>query len=390
MSTTTAAPPDGAGSTDPTARDVWRAARAPLAVIGLVLLAGLVLAVVAGGAPQDPLDPRSVSPEGSRAVAELLRDQGVDVRRTTRIREVQDTAGPGTTVLVAQPDLVVGSQAGAVRGTGADLVLVDAHNPERFVDGVRAVDDDPPEVREPVCRLRAAAAAGRADTAGVAYEADVGGEADAELCYAEDGRASVVQVREAARTVTVLGSSELLTNARLDEEGNAALALNLLGARDRLVWYLPSVADLPSGEARSPYELIPDGIWWALVQVMVAVLLLALWRARRLGPVVREPLPVVVRAAEAVEGRARLYRRGRARGRAAEALRGGVRRRLVPMLGLPRGSGPGQVIDAVAARSARTPPDVGALLYGAAPPDDAALVRLADDLDALEREVRRS
>jgi len=47
------------------------------------------------------------------------------------------------------------------------------------------------------------------------------------------------------------------------------------------------------------------------------------------------------------------------------------------------------VVDAVASRTRRTPPEVAALLYGAAPPDDAALVRLADDLDALEREVRR-
>ncbi len=47
------------------------------------------------------------------------------------------------------------------------------------------------------------------------------------------------------------------------------------------------------------------------------------------------------------------------------------------------------MVDAVAARSRRTQGEVGALLYGAAPADDAALVRLADDLDALEREVRR-
>jgi hypothetical protein len=47
------------------------------------------------------------------------------------------------------------------------------------------------------------------------------------------------------------------------------------------------------------------------------------------------------------------------------------------------------VVDAVAARTRRAPPDVAALLYGAAPADDAALVRLADDLDALEREVSR-
>ena len=43
----------------------------------------------------------------------------------------------------------------------------------------------------------------------------------------------------------------------------------------------------------------------------------------------------------------------------------------------------------VAARAGRSGPDVAALRYGAAPADDGALVRLADDLDALEREVRR-
>jgi hypothetical protein len=34
--------------------------------------------------------------------------------------------------------------------------------------------------------------------------------------------------------------------------------------------------------------------------------------------------------------------------------------------------------------------DVGALLFGPAPADDTALVRLADQLDTLEREVRTS
>ena len=76
------------------------------------------------------------------------------------------------------------------------------------------------------------------------------------------------------------------------------------------------------------------------------MLLLALWRARRLGPVVAEPLPVVVRAAETVEGRARLYRRGGARGQAA---RGAARRRPVAgsgrALGLPRRADPPAVVD---------------------------------------------
>jgi hypothetical protein len=61
----------------------------------------------------------------------------------------------------------------------------------------------------------------------------------------------------------------------------------------------------------------------------------------------------------------------------------------VPALGLQRRSEPATVADAVSARTTRTSADVLVLLYGAAPADDAALVGLADDLDELEREVRR-
>ena len=45
------------------------------------------------------------------------------------------------------------------------------------------------------------------------------------------------------------------------------------------------------------------------------------WRGRRFGPLVVENLPVVVRAGETREGRARLYQRSSARLRAADALR---------------------------------------------------------------------
>jgi len=59
------------------------------------------------------------------------------------------------------------------------------------------------------------------------------------------------------------------------------------------------------------------------------------------------------------------------------------------MVGLPRSAEPSAVVDAVASRVRRTAPEVAAVLYGAAPADDVALVRLADELDALEKEMRR-
>jgi hypothetical protein len=154
------------------------------------------------------------------------------------------------------------------------------------------------------------------------------------------------------------------------------------------VWYRPSPADARGGNA-SLVDLLPDGWKWATLQLVIAAGLLALWRARRLGPVVTEPLPVVVRAAEAVEGRGRLYHQIQARDRAADALRSAARSRLQPRLGLGQATDRVGLVEAVSRRAGWPAADVDQLLYGAAPADDRALVRLADELDALEREVRR-
>ncbi len=384
MADRTAAP----RSLDPTSRDIWHAVRGPGLVVLGVLVAAVAVAALGGGSQAGLLDPRAVDPSGSRAVAEVLRDQGVQVQLVQTNRGLRDTALPSDTVLVAFPDLLRPEQAKTVRDVGADLVVIGAHVPRQFADGVELRQESAMEARQPVCALAEAERAGIADTGGLSYDlaADVG---DAVGCYAREGLPSLVQVRTAGRTVTLLGSPQALTNDRFDELGNAALALGLLGQNDRLLWYLPSLGDVSAGEQRTFYELVPDGFWWGLVQALFAVLVLMFWRARRLGPVVPEPLPVVVRAAETVEGRARLYRRAGARDKAAAALRAGALRRLTPLMSLPRSAEPPAVVDAVAARTRRTAPDLAALLYGAAPADDAALVRLAGDLDALEREIRR-
>jgi hypothetical protein len=105
---------------------------------------------------------------------------------------------------------------------------------------------------------------------------------------------------------------------------------------------------------------------------------------------VPEPLPVVIRASETVEGLGRLYRAARARGRAATALRAATLTRLAPRLGLRRGDGTPAMVNSVCARTGRAPAAVAELLYGPEPEDDRALVALADQLDILEAEVRRS
>ena len=123
------------------------------------------------------------------------------------------------------------------------------------------------------------------------------------------------------------------------------------------------------------------------IQLGIVVLLTALWRMRRLGPLIPEPLPAVVRACETVEGHGRLYRSRRARDRAAAALRDAALGRIAVRLGLPRNTPPQVACQELASRTGRDANEIRAILFGPVPADDAALVRLATDLDALEGQV---
>ncbi|PZG72871.1 DUF4350 domain-containing protein, partial [Streptomyces sp. NTH33] len=158
------------------------------------------------------------------------------------------------------------------------------------------------------------------------------------------------------------------------------------------VWYLPSLSDAPAPGTgdRTFFDLLPSGWLWGTLQLFIAAALAALWRARRLGPLVPEKLPVAIRASETAEGRARLYRKANAHDRAATALRSTTRTRLAPLVGVSvaQAHTPEALLPALSART-DDEQSLHDLLFGPPPGDDAALVSLADRLDALEREVRR-
>lgn len=87
---------------------------------------------------------------------------------------------------------------------------------------------------------------------------------------------ALVRFRAEGRTITVVGSSNFMTNGGLLPAGNAALAMNLAGNRPRLVWYAP---DHIEGEMSSPSslsDLIPENVHWTIWQLWLVVLLVAL------------------------------------------------------------------------------------------------------------------
>ncbi|MFG2715862.1 DUF4350 domain-containing protein [Streptomyces goshikiensis] len=392
-------------STAPTGAQLWTRTRGFLAALAVLLVGSIALAGLQSGTHHGHLDPRSADPYGSRALAELLTERGVTSQVVTTAREAADAAGPGTTLVVTAPDLLGDSQLRAVRAaidlSGGRTVLVGPGGPTlpRLAPGARTGGTAHQDRLDPGCALPAARTAGRAGTGGDhRYTTDTTDTTGATACYPSDGNPTLLVLPTATPggDTVLLGSDTILLNRSLAEEGNASLALQLLGSRPKLVWYLPSPADTaPAGDDpddKSLLELVPAGWGWALLQLLVAATLAALWRARRLGPLVTEELPVAVRASEAAEGRARLYRKAGARDRAATVLRAATRERLAALVGVPAGRAhtPEVLVPAVSVRLRDGAHDVTTLLFGPTPADDAALVALADHLDALEREVRTS
>ncbi len=166
--------------------------------------------------------------------------------------------------------------------------------------------------------------------------------------------------------------------------------MNLTGTHPRVIWYAPQRIEGESAGAATVFDLIPENVTWIVWQLCLVVALLAVWKGRRIGPLVAEELPVVVRASETVEGRGRLYRSRRARDRAADALRTATLQRLLPRLGLGRNAAAPEVIEAVAQRGGHDPATVGYTLFGPPPATDSDLVNLAHELDNIERQVAQS
>ncbi|BBX19907.1 hypothetical protein CRI77_05850 [Mycolicibacterium duvalii] len=373
----------------PTVRARMRSIRwVALALVVIVAVATLTTYLTAAR-PGGRLDARSTGPEGTHALIALLRDQGIEVVVADTVADVERAAGPDTLIVAAQTFHLYDDDqlARLARLPGDRLVLEPIGTTrEQLAPLLRRTESVQFGGLSPGCDLREAVRAGTVQF-GAADSYEASEDTSVTRCY--DG--VLARYRAGGRTVTVVGSAAFVMNSALLEEGNAALALNLAGTQPRMIWYAPQRGEgTESRGDASVFDLIPPQVTWLVWQLVVAVGLLALWRGRRLGPLVAEQLPVVVRASETVEGRGRLYRSRRARDRAAEALRTATLQRMLPRLGLQTGAAPAAVAAAVAQRCGGDPQMLTHTLYGPAPDTDTDLVNLARALDDIERQVAQS
>jgi len=383
-------------------RGTWAA----VVVLGVGALVAIALATAT---PEQLLDPEDRGPSGGRALVETLRSHGVHVEVARSLDEVVDLApGRSTTVVVADPGYLgvdAARELGEVSTAADRLVLLSPTSaqlaaldvplvavPGAGATGVVAGCDSPVARTDDVVEV-----------VDVRFLPTPSPEQDPRFCFGLPGGAdepvpddlsfgaAMAEVSASAShpEVVAVGFSTALTNRRVDEVAHAGVAIRALGQSSRLVWYQPGLVDLADfapGDAPSAW---PSWTVPAAALVGAALVALAVVRGRRLGALVTEPLPVVVRAAETTESRARLYRRARDRERSAAILRGATTGRLASRLaGSDRDVG---ALVAVAAAATGVPPaQVHALLAGPPPTTDQELQSLARALADLEERVRTS
>lgn len=361
----------------------------PVAVVVLSIVVVIAVIQTVQRASTAPLDPTSASPSGAQALVRVLEQQGVTVRTVTTFAEaLEATASPGTLVVHDPGGAVSASRLDSLMDRATHLVLIEPGEDalEGFDAGLREAGVQTGDVA-PECVLPLATRAGPITTSGTVYTVE-GSPRDLVQCYpAADGGYSLVAFRMSGTEVLVLGAASALSNEYIAENGNAAFALGALGANEQLVWYSPSWADFEDGAPVTMGSLSPQWVIPLTLLGLATFVAAAVWRGRRMGPLVAESLPVVVRSTETMEGRARLYERAGARLRALDALRVGAISRMSSLLGLGRTTPVQDVAVQVAAVLQRDQHDVARILIHAEPGNESEFAQLVTELDRLEKSL---
>ncbi|MBK9179232.1 MAG: DUF4350 domain-containing protein [Acidimicrobiales bacterium] len=357
------------------------------ALLWLGLAGALVVAALVIGAPPaegPPLDPRSTSADGTKALVDLLRELGGRVEITSRVPA--QGAGRGV-ALVLVDDLSDQQRAGLDAWVRAGGVLVVADPGSTLHPAVAAGATGTvvgaPTLGRGVCTMAALVGVDRIDPGfATLYRVPAG----AQRCIGPEEQAFVVSVAAGAGTVVALGGPGPFTNARLGQADNAVLAADLLVPRAGTQVLVVERAVAGEG-ADTLADLVPGRARDALVQLGVAFLVVVAWRARRLGRPVLEPRAVVLPGSELVAASGRLRQRAGHPDAAAGVLRAELRRELAERLGLPRDAPAEMIAEVAAARSGATLDELLAVVADRPVGGEAGLVELGRRAAEVRAEV---
>ena len=382
------APPAGSAS-NPAVR---RRPGPIVAVVSLIIVGAFaalaVAALIVGGSRErmptgnsTPGDPGSFRSTGTAALAQTLAAHGVAVRVARDQQELRGwpEATPSTVVVISRATSASESSTRILRDKtrhARRIVVLDPRSEVLDQWGVSTA-----VISSTGSTLTSAA---QCSVAGIAPPfAKYVSTATSAIHSCSVDPAVIGAAMDGASTRIVLINGGDRVGIQDGANDHAGIAVRMIGAGTQVQWFAPNYTDLMNDnpEPMTQAKLEPDvPRWlWPMAGLGAFVLIaLMLWRGRRFGQLITEPLPAVVKAAETTEDARR----------AAAQLRGQALRTIPKRLGVSRHAPVDDIVAAVSRATGRDLATVYALLAGPLPVDDDGLVAFATDLSTLEEEVR--
>jgi len=389
-----------------------------LLAVGLVVLAVAALLVLSAlSPPAVPFNPESAAPDGYKALALLLKSEGVSVDPVTaeHATATTATAQPGLVLFIPAPQFTSAAQLEsfeAAASAGATVVFGEPRTEPSGMAALSTVDSQylastPADPVPPgFCNIAALQGLGPIDAA-FAVPIQAGESEPGESCYGLQGDQFLIR-QQAVGTgkIITLASPYLWVNARLqpDKESgglpldNAATALRLLLQNSqvttssqqpqRLVMVSAQPSDgVAANGTQTPIQLLPTGVKLFLIQLAAAFCLFAWWKGRRLGKPISETTPVEIAGSELVVAVGDLLRRKGNPERAAKSLRRETCRVLCSRLGLPPDVPKSVLALRLAQLTSRDQQEILTAIQDGPVTNADALVRLARTLNDIRQEA---
>ncbi|GAA4474315.1 DUF4350 domain-containing protein [Enteractinococcus fodinae] len=298
---------------------------------------------------------------GAAAITNVLEDHGIAVRPAQSMTQLQSELdrNPDATVLIHDKYHAMDS-ASYERLQDLDSLIppdqrvyagVSERQRQFLLDGVETTMplgfEEHLEV-EATCQLEAAREAG--DISNIRHGVVL--TDDAYGCFSvvdEATDATAYAFAHSGDGSVIFADWRMLSNSGLHDNGTATLATWSLGRSDTVIWFQPNFQFDPDPDGQlSPVQL-PDWVRMGIVWAVIVTGIYLFYRGRRTGPVITEPLPAEVPAAETTVGRGRLYARAKHHHHAMTTLQRASLARLARLLQL----GPRTPDDTVLAETAK-------------------------------------
>lgn len=381
----------------PTTRQLRQRTR-PYIWMLLIILVSLLASTFLPRSNQN-LDPYSInnpSKTGIQAFARVLKNQGFEVKETSRVREARkwiEDGNPEGTVVIIRPQYLSSELAEVLEDLprvvafgylSYEIPLFPGLDPSNdfFVDsgsiGAGHTHSQTASIADRISVFNSDALDASADWITAFVSADDASPRFAERYHKGTYRAFSTQPR-------------LVTNDFITLHGNASFALNVVSAyttvpiedRGPIVILHPD----PNEQLSDPGAVIPP--WMARVSVLffIALIVFGFSRGQRFGRFIYEDVPSYVPAAETVTGKGRLLRQNNEVAHIATQLRRGTATRLARRLSVAPSSSQEALERALI--SAGASPESIAWLWAPVPTTFADLELISEKLAALEKEISR-